>query len=123
MAEILSKKATVKNIYGTNPVMIHPVGGTRTINPGQEYTGNFSLGEIAAMDASEQYEVTIAAEHKSAEPQTDDNSGEPVKKLTKAEKAALAAQAPAAPVVPPVAPALPGSGGLPSALQLPGSGN
>ena len=126
MADLLSKKATVKNICGTNPVMIHPVGATRIINPGQEFTGIFPIGEIQAMEASEQYSVTSAAEHKSAEPDNAENSGEPVKKLTKAEKeAAKAAQAqtPAVPVVPPAAPALPGASGLPSALQLPGSGN
>lgn len=130
MADLLSKKATVKNICGTNPVMIHPVGATRIINPGQEFTGMFPLAEITAMENSkETYSVTSAAEHKSEEPDTDENSGEPVKKLTKAEKeAAKAAQSqtpvvPVVPVVPPAAPALPGAGGLPSALQIPGSGN
>lgn len=120
MAEVLSKKATVKNICGSNPVMIHPIGGTRTLRTGESFTGLFTIGEITAMDNSEQYDVTSAAEHKSAEPQTDDDN---TPKLTAAEKkAAKAAETPAG--VLPAAPVLPTApAALPSALQLPGSGN
>lgn len=106
MADLLAFTAKVKNT-SPNHVVIHPVSGSRTLAIGEVFDGEFTEGELKAMEAV--YEVTRGSKAKS-EPDVSQDAP----KLTKAQQAAAdkaaAAQAPVIPAVPlPGLPALPGA--------------